>query len=147
MGNYTQYLIITYNGKESGRECLSLNHFSVHLWLTQHCKLTILQFKKKNFEVKKTMVVCLPVLVCAILLLNLFLFVSLKWIRISKHHLHRNFWEPLLFLWFIRQSHGLWYIAICKKSCFSWCFKSENSCSALWFDPPPQGAHITVMLF
>ena len=27
---------------------ISLNHFAVHLKLTQHCKSTILQFKKKK---------------------------------------------------------------------------------------------------
>ena len=51
--NYTQYFVITYNGKESEKEymcvcvCIKLNHSGVHLKLTQHCKLTILQFKKK----------------------------------------------------------------------------------------------------
>ena len=59
-GNYTQYLVITYKGKESEKEymciyiyvCLYiyiyLNHFAVHLKLTQHCKSTILQLKKKK---------------------------------------------------------------------------------------------------
>ena len=40
-GNYTQYRVITYNEKES-----ELNHFSVYLKLTQHCKWTIFQYKK-----------------------------------------------------------------------------------------------------
>ena len=55
--NYTQYLVITYNGKESEKEYINniyiyththtyiyLNHFAVHLKLTKLCKLTILQF-------------------------------------------------------------------------------------------------------
>ena len=57
-GNYIQYLAITYNGKESETErmhtthtCIKLNHFSVHLKLTQHCKSTTLQKKKtRNTE-------------------------------------------------------------------------------------------------
>ena len=50
--NYTQYLIITYNGKESEKEDIYiyiyvlLNHFAVYLKLAQHCKLTIFQFLK-----------------------------------------------------------------------------------------------------
>ena len=36
-GNYIQYLIITYNGKESE---------AVHLKLTQYCKSTIVKFLK-----------------------------------------------------------------------------------------------------
>ena len=40
-GNYTQYLVITYNGKESEKKIL--NHFAVHLKLTQHCKSTLFQ--------------------------------------------------------------------------------------------------------
>ena len=52
--NYTQYLIITYNGKESekGKNMCAYpypNYFAVHLKLTQYCKSTILQ-KKKNFK-------------------------------------------------------------------------------------------------
>ena len=50
--NYTQYFAITSMGKESERElryiCVKLNHFAVYLKLTQHCKSTILQFKKKK---------------------------------------------------------------------------------------------------
>ena len=44
-GNYIQYLIIIYNGKESEKEYIYvyLNHFAVHLNLTQHCKSTLLQ--------------------------------------------------------------------------------------------------------
>ena len=49
-GNYIQYLVITYNGKESEKEyiyiyiyiCMyyvQLNHFAVHL---KHCKATML---------------------------------------------------------------------------------------------------------
>ena len=30
--------------------CIKLNHFAVHLKLTQHCKPTILQLKKQNKE-------------------------------------------------------------------------------------------------
>ena len=53
-GNSTQYSVITYVGKESEKEgiCiyLSLNHFTVHLKLTQYCESTILQYKvKKHF--------------------------------------------------------------------------------------------------
>ena len=52
--NYTQYLIITYNGKESekGKNMCAYpypNYFAVHLKLTQYCKSTILQ--KKKFQV------------------------------------------------------------------------------------------------
>ena len=58
-GNYTQYLVITYNGKESEKEyiyyiiyiklnlniCIyiKMNHSPVYLKLAQHCELTILQ--------------------------------------------------------------------------------------------------------
>ena len=46
-GNYTQYIIIMYNGKESEKEyiyiCITESLFAVQLKLTQHCKLTILQ--------------------------------------------------------------------------------------------------------
>ena len=39
-------------GKESEKEWIhvyvELNHFAVHLKLTQHCKSTILQYKIKN---------------------------------------------------------------------------------------------------
>ena len=47
--NHIQYLVITYNGKESEKEYIyiyinvELNHFAVFL---KHCKSTILQFKK-----------------------------------------------------------------------------------------------------
>ena len=56
-GNYTQYLVITYMEKKSGKEYIyiyiymqvhiytQLNHFAVRLKLTQHCKSTILQLK------------------------------------------------------------------------------------------------------
>ena len=46
MGNYSQYLVITYNGEECEKLYIYMNHFAVHLKLTQHCKLTICQFKK-----------------------------------------------------------------------------------------------------
>ena len=44
-GNYTQYLVITYTGKKSKKEYsyMSLNHFAIHLKLTEHFKL---YFKK-----------------------------------------------------------------------------------------------------
>ena len=45
-------------GKESEKEYIihihKLNHFAVHLKLTQHCKSTILQFKKKVNCIKDT---------------------------------------------------------------------------------------------
>ena len=43
-GNYIQYLVITYNGKEYEKEYkyVQLNHFAVYLKLT-HCKSTINQ--------------------------------------------------------------------------------------------------------
>ena len=44
-GKYIHYLVITYNGKDSEKE---LNHLTVHLKLTQYCKSTIVQFKKRN---------------------------------------------------------------------------------------------------
>ena len=47
-GNYTQYFVITYKGKESEKEWI---HFAVHLKLTQHCKSTIL--KKMHFKGSK----------------------------------------------------------------------------------------------
>ena len=51
-GNYIQYLIINYNGKELEKEeiyihthlYVKLNHCAVHLKLVQYCKSTILQF-------------------------------------------------------------------------------------------------------
>ena len=43
-GNYIQWLVATYHGKEYEKVYISLSHFSGHLKLTQHCKLTILQF-------------------------------------------------------------------------------------------------------
>ena len=49
-GNSTQYSVVTYMGKESEKEWIyvyvKLNHFAVHLKLIQHCKSTILQYKK-----------------------------------------------------------------------------------------------------
>ena len=52
---YTQYVIITYNGKESEKEYIihiyiKLNHSAVHLKLTQHCKLIIVQLKRKSLS-------------------------------------------------------------------------------------------------
>ena len=56
-GNYTQYFVLTYKGKESGEEYtqthrethipIKQDHFAVQLKLTQHCKSTILQLKKR----------------------------------------------------------------------------------------------------
>ena len=66
--NYIQYLVITYKGKESEKEYIYifmikniniykeeyiyiwLKYFAIHLKLTQHCKSTILQLKKKPQE-------------------------------------------------------------------------------------------------
>ena len=56
-GNYTPRLVIAYNGKESEKNnthththththIYIMTHLTVQLKLTQHCKLTILQFKK-----------------------------------------------------------------------------------------------------
>ena len=59
-GHYTQYLVITYNEKESKKEyvysfiyifffpvcmCMHKDHFALHLKLTQHCRSTIFQIK------------------------------------------------------------------------------------------------------
>ena len=50
MGNYIQYLAITYNEKEyiHIHTHIYINHFAIHQKLTQHCKSTILQLKKKD---------------------------------------------------------------------------------------------------
>ena len=46
-GNYSQYPVINYNGKEYQKEYIytyiELNHFAVHQKLTQHCKSSMLQ--------------------------------------------------------------------------------------------------------
>ena len=42
-GNYTHYLVITYNGEQSAK---TLNHYAVHLTPIQYCKSTILQKEK-----------------------------------------------------------------------------------------------------
>ena len=47
-GNFFQYLVITYNGKESekytdGEKAIDLNYFAIHLKLMQHCKSAVLQ--------------------------------------------------------------------------------------------------------
>ena len=59
-GNCIQYLVLNYNGKESEKNIhiyriyihintyICMNHFAIHLRLMQHCKSTILQFKKKK---------------------------------------------------------------------------------------------------
>ena len=51
--NYVQYILITYSGKESEKEYtyiyihtythIQMNHFAVHMKVTQCCKSTILQ--------------------------------------------------------------------------------------------------------
>ena len=48
-GNCTQYLVITYKGKNSEKEYMYiyLNHFTVHLKLTQYCKSSIYFIKNK----------------------------------------------------------------------------------------------------
>ena len=54
-GNYTQYFIIIYKGKESEKNryiCIYNNHFAVHLKLTQYCKSTICQLKIIKLKLK-----------------------------------------------------------------------------------------------
>ena len=69
--SYIQYLLITYNGKEFEKEhicilwiciyeyiCIYislniLNHFAEYLKLTQHCKSTILPFKKMKSTLQR----------------------------------------------------------------------------------------------
>ena len=52
-GNTTQHSVVTYMGKEFGKEWIYvygwLNHFALHLKLTQHYKSTVLQCKMKKF--------------------------------------------------------------------------------------------------
>ena len=53
-GNYTQYFVITYKGKESENECVYIyimysNHCIVHLKLTGCYKSTICVLKKQEF--------------------------------------------------------------------------------------------------
>ena len=45
-GNYTQYIVITYNGKES--EYIYMNQFAVYMKITQHSKSTVLHIFKKR---------------------------------------------------------------------------------------------------
>ena len=40
--------------------CVCMNHFAIHLKLTQHCKSTILQFKKRHIYKKDTFINTLP---------------------------------------------------------------------------------------
>ena len=51
MGNYIQYPVINHNGKEYEKEyvyiCIT-ESLAVHQKLTQHCKSTILQLRKKH---------------------------------------------------------------------------------------------------
>ena len=56
-GNSTQYSLVTYMGKVSGKEwiyvCIKLNHL-LHTWNWQHCKSSILQYKIKiKLKIKK----------------------------------------------------------------------------------------------
>ena len=49
-GNYSQCLVITHNGKESEKEymCVCItDYIAIHPKLTQHCKLAVVQLKKK----------------------------------------------------------------------------------------------------
>ena len=52
-GNYSQYFLIVYKGKESGKEyiCIYLNHTVVHMKLTQNSKST---YFNKKIKFKKT---------------------------------------------------------------------------------------------
>ena len=55
-GNYIQYLVVTYNAKESEKEYIhisKLDHFAVQLILILPCKYTILQLLKKKKILKK----------------------------------------------------------------------------------------------
>ena len=48
-GNSTQYLVITHSREESENESVIYNsHLAVYMKKTQHCKSTMLQFRKKN---------------------------------------------------------------------------------------------------
>ena len=44
--NYSQYLLLTYNGKESEKEYIYMYNGITTLCCTQHCKSTMLQLKK-----------------------------------------------------------------------------------------------------
>ena len=52
MGSSTQYSVIIYMAKESEKECIyvyvKLNHFTIHLKLTRHCKIYSNKLKKKH---------------------------------------------------------------------------------------------------
>ena len=70
-GNYIQYFVIIYNGKESENMhmythtpmymcvcvcvcvCVQLNHYAICLKLTQYSKSTILQFKNGFYQIKE----------------------------------------------------------------------------------------------
>ena len=47
-GNCTQYFVITCKGKEYEKEQIYINHFAIHLKLTQYCKSTICNKKIKK---------------------------------------------------------------------------------------------------
>ena len=57
-GNYIQYPVITYSGKEHEKEYMCVyiyiyvNHFAVQQKLTQHCKSTILQFREREIPIE-----------------------------------------------------------------------------------------------
>lgn len=57
-GNYTQYFVIAYTGKESKKVYIErdrdMNHFAVHMKPTQYCKPAILQLGKEKKK-KKSM--------------------------------------------------------------------------------------------
>ena len=46
-GNYIQYPVVNHHGKEHEKECIYI-YFATQQKLTQHCKSTILQLKKKK---------------------------------------------------------------------------------------------------
>ena len=48
-GNSAEYFVITYMGKESEKEYIYMNHFTIILKLTQHCKLYF-NFKKQKLD-------------------------------------------------------------------------------------------------
>ena len=53
-GNYNQYFVITYKGKESNIYIyIYLNHFAMYLKWAQHCKSTTIFFLKLNNEKKE----------------------------------------------------------------------------------------------
>ena len=57
-GNYNQYFVITYKGKEFEKEytyicmhiCVKINHCAIYLTVTQYCKSTISKNYKEYFN-------------------------------------------------------------------------------------------------